>query len=55
MAGFALTLEVFLQEQIASDLAGSLRSTLSGDQKQHVSNQGTQNELTITPTKSCIS
>jgi len=32
-----------LQEQIASDIAGQLRSRLSGDQKQHVSKQGTQN------------
>src|SRR5207244_11303067 len=32
-----------LQEQIASDIAGKLRSKLSGDQKQHVSKQGTQN------------
>ena len=32
-----------LQEQIASDIAGKLRSKLSGDQKQQVSKQGTQN------------
>jgi tetratricopeptide (TPR) repeat protein len=32
-----------LQEQIAGDVAGKLRSKLSGDQKQHVSKQGTQN------------
>ena len=32
-----------LQQQIASDIAGKLRSTLSGDQKQQVSKQGTQN------------
>jgi TolB-like protein len=32
-----------LQEQIAGDIAGKLRSKLSGDQKQHVSKQGTQN------------
>jgi len=32
-----------LQEQIASDIAGKLRSRLSGDQKQHLSKQGTQN------------
>jgi len=32
-----------LQGQIAGDIAGKLRSKLSGDQKQHVSKQGTQN------------
>ncbi|MEP6602274.1 MAG: protein kinase [Nitrospirota bacterium] len=32
-----------LQQQIASDIAGKLRSKLSGDQKQLVSKQGTQN------------
>ncbi len=32
-----------LQQQIASDIAGKLRSKLSGDQKQQVSKQGTQN------------
>jgi TolB-like protein len=32
-----------LQEQIASDIADKLRSKLSGDQKQQVSKQGTQN------------
>jgi len=32
-----------LQEQIAGDIAGKLRSKLSGDQKQQVSKQGTQN------------
>jgi len=32
-----------LQRQIASDIAGKLRSKLSGDQKQQVSKQGTQN------------
>ena len=32
-----------LQQQIASDLAGHLRSNLSGSQKQQVSRQGTQN------------
>ncbi len=31
-----------LQQQIASDIAGELRSKLSGDQKQQVSKQGTQ-------------
>ncbi len=32
-----------LQQQIASDVAGKLRSKLSGSQKQQVSKQGTQN------------
>jgi len=32
-----------LQQQIASDLAGRLRSNLSGSEKQQVSRQGTQN------------
>ena len=32
-----------LQQQMASDIAGKLRSKLSGDQKQQVSKQGTQN------------
>jgi serine/threonine protein kinase/Flp pilus assembly protein TadD len=32
-----------LQQQIATDLAGRLRSNLSGSQKQQVSRQGTQN------------
>jgi len=38
-----------LQEQIASDIAAKLRSKLSGDQKQQVAKQGTQNPEAYQP------